>query len=143
MTTPPPDPIDQDNAMEFKFNPEVTQSSNHLHVAIDEDAWHDVLNRYGANTSNIAELTQSDRLHHEHIAGKFFIAYQFALKTNLSGDLIIKANAYPAWQEASTDYFTDQSEPIADALLIANTVPQPLEAAIKKQLQQARTGSAT
>ena len=142
MTTPPPNPIDQDNATEFKFNPEVIQSSSHLHIGIDEDAWHDALDRYATSTSDIAELTQSDRLHHENIAGKFYIAYQFAFRTNLSGDLIIKANAYPAWQETSTDYFTDQSKTIADALLLANPVSQSLETAIKNQLQQARNSSA-
>lgn len=141
MTTPPPDPIDQDNAMEFKFNPQVIQSSNHLHIGIDEHAWHDALNQYAASTSDIAELTQPDRLHHEHIAGKFFIAYQFTFRTNLSRDLIIQANAYPAWQETSPGYFTNQPEPIAEALLLANPVPQSLEEAIKKQLQQAHNGS--
>ena len=141
MTTPPPDPVDQDNAMEFKFNPQVIQSSNHLNIGIDEHAWHAALNQYAASTSNIAELTQSDRLHHEHIAGKFFITYQFAFRTNLSKDLIIQANAYPTWQETGTDYLTDQSKPIADALLLANTVCQSLETAIKKQLQQAHNSS--
>ena len=96
MNTPPPDPIDQDNTMEFNFNPEVIQSSNHLHIAIDEDTWRDMLNRYAASTSDIAELTQSERLHHEHIAGKFFIAYQFAFRTNLSGDLNHQGKRIPS-----------------------------------------------
>ena len=38
---------------------------------------------------------------------------------------------------------TTPPEPIADTLLIANTVSQPLEATIKKELQQPRAGSAT